>query len=218
MKNHVKITTLESILDLFYPCYCKGCGKPGEIFCERCYNYNRCENPSFFASNYCGFEQVVACGIREGLLKKMILDYKFRSRRALAAVFSRMISDEIARMGLSNFVIVPLPTVRKHIRARGFDHIMEICRRIDAPVERLIVRQKNTVQVGKQSEERILQAKKAYRLDDGAVIDRDKTYVLVDDVWTTGASMTEAGAVLRAAGARHLVAIVLTKNDGYEFT
>ena len=143
---------------------------------------------------------VLACGMREGLLKKMILDYKFRSRRALAAVFSRMISDEILKVGLTNYVIVPLPTVRKHIRARGFDHIMEICRRIEAPVEELIVRQKNTVQVGKQSEERILQAKKAYKLAEGVVVDKEKTYVLVDDVWTTGASMIEAGVVLMAAG------------------
>ena len=218
MKNRVKITTVESILDLFYPCYCKGCGKAGEIFCERCYNYNRRENPGFSAQNYKGFEMVLACGMREGLLKKMILDYKFRSRRALAAVFSRMISDEILKVGLTNYVIVPLPTVRKHIRARGFDHILEICRRIEAPVEGLIIRQKNTVQVGKQSEERILQARKAYKLAERVVVDKEKTYVLVDDVWTTGASMIEAGVVLMAAGAKHLVAIVLTKNDGYEFT
>ena len=215
MKNSVKITTLERILDWFYPCYCKGCGKPGEIFCERCYNYNTRTNERFSVENHDGFRLVIACGLREGLLKKLILDYKFRSRRAYASIFSRMVRDALFEYGLMNATIVPLPTINRHIRLRGFDHIEEICRGFK--MEKLIIRAKNTVQVGTDSETRRLQAKKAYCLADAAKVSKRKTYVLVDDVWTTGASMRAACEVLREAGAENVVGIVIAKNDGYKW-
>ena len=59
--------------------------------------------------------------------------------------------------------LVPLPTIGRHIRERGFDHISLFCKKTGYPVEHVIEARNNTVQVGanKRSGE---QAKAAYAM------------------------------------------------------
>ena len=85
---------------------------------------------------------------------------------------------------------------------------------------RLLERAKDTVQVGASSEVRRKQAKEAVRVnprfmeDSGRVLEeyREVPVVLMDDVWTTGASLTEAGKMLMRAGVKDLRVLAVTKN------
>ena len=52
--------------------------------------------------------------------------------------------------------------------------------------------------MGKEKKERLRQAEKAYRLQEGIEIKNDVLYILVDDVTTTGASLTAAKKILQA--------------------
>ena len=126
MKKYVKNTTVEWFLDLLFPCYCRGCGKIGAGLCERCYFYNRKKNSAFASNVDKEFKQIFACGMREGLLSEMVMEYKFYSRRYYAGVFARLMTEvimELSEAGAEEYVIVPLPTISRHIRERGFDHI-----------------------------------------------------------------------------------------------
>ena len=100
-----------------------------------------------------------------------------------------------------SYTLVPLPTINRHIRERGFDHIGLICKKTGLPVERVLLRNKNTVQVGASLEQRREQAKQAYLLGS---VDLNKKYLLVDDVWTTGSSMMAAANLMREAGVKNL--------------
>ena len=120
-------------------------------------------------------------------------------------------------------VLVPLPTIMKHMRERGFDHMMllarEVCRLADfekVRVEPILVRLNKTVQVGKSAEVRLVQARRAYGLKNGARINLNARYVLFDDVWTTGASIQAAAEVLRTAGVQKIESLVLMSNDYLE--
>ena len=77
------------------------------------------------------------------------------------------------------------------------------------PVEKVLVRNKNTVQVGASREERASQAKEAYR---ALKIDSSKNYLLLDDVWTTGSSMMAAMQKLREAGAEKIGIAVVARS------
>lgn len=263
MKKYVKNTTVEWFLDLLFPCYCRGCGKIGAGLCERCYFYNRKKNSAFASNVDKEFKQIFACGMREGLLSEMVMEYKFYSRRYYAGVFARLMTEvimELSEAGAEKYVIVPLPTISRHIRERGFDHIGFLCDKMAAKygfkVERLLERANSAVQVGSSAEQRLGQARRAYRIASGVHLDEKSHYLLVDDVWTTGASMRAARAVLveemrrkaevmgnrramkkeghvkkersvRAMGGEKgmgneksnikISAIVIAKNDGYEF-
>ncbi len=224
MKKQVKITTFARILEIIYPCYCQSCGKRGEAFCECCFNYNSRKNPCFCSTEVEGFERIFVCGLREGIIKEMIAEYKFYSRRYLAEVFAKMICECLERFDSeSHFLIVPLPTIRKHIRERGFDHILEICKIVDEmrseEIIQLLERRNNTVQVGKNSEERMKQAEEAYVITKQKIeVSMDAKILLVDDVWTTGASMKAARKVLSDYGFKNIYGIVIAKNDSYDFS
>ena len=72
----------------------------------------------------------------------------------------------------------------------------------------MLDRVNNTVQVGASKEERQRQAMLAYKVNQ--IIESSATYLLVDDVWTTGSSMIAAEKILKTAGAQRIVAAVLT--------
>ena len=77
--------------------------------------------------------------------------------------------------------------------------------------ERLLVRTKDTVQVGANRTERLSQAEGAYEMRRGVRLEAGKVYLLVDDVWTTGASMRAAKKVLHEAGAKKIrLAVIAT--------
>ena len=230
MKFYVKNTTVDLILSFIYPCYCRGCGKIGTAFCYCCYFNNTRENPAFFSEKDKNFRIIMACGLRRGLLGAMVAEYKYDSRRHFAPVFARYLFDTIKRFKKDEqFVLVPLPTISRHIRSRGFDHIGRICEELSRisgfktlPV---LERAKSAVQVGADAKTRLKQAKEAYKINSKARFDPESHFLLVDDVWTTGASMRAARDVLEAEllrlglkkSAIKISAICLVKNDGYEF-
>ena len=151
------------------------------------------------------FSKQFCVGEREGALGRLIEIYKYNSVRAasieLAGLLSAVIED--------GYMLVPLPTIRRHIRERGFDHIALICKKLGMPIERLLVRRNNTVQVGANNEERQKQASEAYLAKPA---NPDSRYLLVDDVWTTGSSMMAACNAMHSAGAKNLAIAVIARS------
>ena len=110
----------------------------------------------------------------------------------------------------AGYVIVPLPTIRRHVRERGFDHIGLICQKTGCSVEKVLRRRRDTVQVGANREQRMKQALEAYGAK-GVI--PDEHYLLVDDVWTTGSSMMAACEAMRSAGAKNLAIAVIARSN-----
>ena len=237
----VKITIEKFILDMVLPNRCVRCQRGGGIFCDRCKKYISIINPGYVMNDMYGFEKLLVAGLKEGWFERMVRDFKYKGRRDygefLAEKLGEVIFDEIKRMRfgdkLSNksgevtcgvlrkveteikeirqIVLVPLPTIRKHIRERGFDHTLRLCfelenflqKRLDdfgisVKYQSLLVRKNKTVQVGKEKKERVKQAEKAYGIREGVEIENKTLYILVDDVTTTGASLAAAKKILQA--------------------
>lgn len=151
---------------------------------------------------------------------KLTEDYKYKSIRKTAEVLAELMDAAIPKdfgsFQSSSVVVVPLPTITRHIRERGFDHTLllakKLARRRGWKVERVISRVNRTVQVGADEETRKRQAKSAYEVS--ARLDDLKTYLLLDDVWTTGASMEAAIETVKNAGASHVAsAVILIPSD-----
>lgn len=237
----VKITIEKFILDMVLPNRCVRCQREGGIFCDRCKKYISIINPGYVMNDMYGFEKLLVAGLKEGWFERMVRDFKYKGRRDygefLAEKLGEVILGEIKRMRfgdeLSNksgevtcgvlrkveteikeirqIVLVPLPTIRKHIRERGFDHTLRLCFELEnflqkrleklgmkVEYENLLVRKNKTVQVGKEKKERMKQAEKAYGIREGIKIENETLYILVDDVTTTGASLAAAKKILQA--------------------
>ena len=237
----VKITIEKIILAMILPNRCVRCQRGGGIFCDRCKKYISIINPGYVMNDMYGFEKLLVAGLKEGWFERMVRDFKYKGRRDygefLAEKLGEVILGEVKRMRfgdeLSNksgevtcgvlrkveteikeirqIVLVPLPTIRKHIRERGFDHTLRLCfeleeflqKRLDdfgisVEYQSLLVRKNKTVQVGKEKKERVKQAEKAYGIREGVEIENKTLYILVDDVTTTGASLAAAKKILQA--------------------
>ena len=229
----VKITIEKFILDMVLPNRCVRCQREGGIFCDRCKKYISITNPSYVMEDVYGFEKLLVAGLKEGWFERMVRDFKYNGRRDygefLAEKLGEVILGEIEKMKLNGewgdmsrrfcdgemevkeIVLVPLPTIRKHIRERGFDHTLRLCFELENFLQKrleklgmkveyrdLLVRKNKTVQVGKEKKERVKQAEKAYGIREGIKIENKTLYILVDDVTTTGASLLAAKKILQA--------------------
>lgn len=155
------------------------------------------------------FEGLWVVGWREGVLKKIVEEYKYQSVWAMGAFLAELL-DFVLPKDLE-VVVVPLPTIGKHVRERGLDHTWRVGRKLAKrrgwKCERLLVRVVDTVQVGANVKKRKTQAERAYAV--ARRVEPEKSYLLLDDVWTTGSTMLAAEKVLRAAGAERIYGAVV---------
>ena len=222
----VKSTIINVLLEVLSPNRCQRCGLQGESLCGRCKKYLLGTNPGYAISGIDGFSRVIVGGVKEGLLSRLLKQYKYQGRRDLARVLAWKVWEVAERelfetSEVGEVIIVPLPTIRRHIRERGFDHMLwlvrELCRMDEnLRLEPVLERSNKTVQVGKSAKVRCEQAKQAYGVKKEVKLRGDVHYVLFDDVWTTGSSMRAAAEVMRNAGACKISALVLMSNDHIE--
>lgn len=209
---------LDKALSFIAPHYCCSCDRIGSLLCDNCLNYIKdeaemiclsCHQPTsrMWLCNSCKltYERAWAVGPRNGVLQRLIGLYKFE--RAIEA------HKPLSELMLASFpdlppetIIVPIPTVSSHIRERGYDHMLLIAKYIakkrGLKVDRLLIRKTKTKQRQADAKQRVNQAKQAFEVTKS--LNPDVTYLLIDDVVTTGATIKYAAKALRQAGARHV--------------
>ena len=217
MLKNVKNTTFVGPLDLVAPHSCRGCGHLGDVLCACCKKYILCSNFYDNMQIFKGLPDVYMVGRREGLLADLVHDYKYHSVRVIGNKLAELICDKLPKNISGDVFVVPLPTSTKHIRERGFDHTLFIAKRIARlrgfKVLPVLVHNKNSVQVGSNKKTRQKQAKEAYGINNKIKLDLNATYILFDDVWTTGASMRAAYEKLRELGISNIVIALLAISD-----
>ena len=225
MPNNVKNTTFPGLLDLLAPHSCRGCGHIGSALCDCCKNnilkthVNICpkcktKKPASICPNCLDLPPTHIIGERSGPLGDLIHDFKYQSIRAAAKPLAKLL-DEVLPKIKGKVIIVPLPTITKHIRARGLDHTYLVAKNLaklrgkNYQVKPLLLRNQNTVQVGTDQKTRLKQAESAYKVNPKIKINKTTTYLLLDDVWTTGASLKAGTKKLRKAGAKKIELAIL---------
>ena len=217
-------------MDLLFPHSCRGCGRIGSALCGRCKDYilsqhqNLCPickslSPSG-TCNHCNsnaghhLPPTFIIGERKDLLAALVHDYKYKSIRPLAYHLADIL-DQILPPFTGPTFIVPLPTIHRHIRERGFDHTLLIAKYLakkhpNFQIKNLLQRANNKVQVGSSAKTRKLQAESAYIINKKINLELDANYILLDDVWTTGASLMAATKKLRSCGVSNISLIALS--------
>ncbi len=226
---------LETAVGWFAPVVCVGCLAEGTALCitcsmseiipfgERCW---KCAalSPRSHTCNSCrqtGSPRFVWITTDyDGLAKELVQKYKFGYQRAAAKPLAGVLADTFSTFNSSedvqkaNYLVVPVPTASSRVRQRGFDHAAHLAKRVASQLNleysKVLDRLGQTRQVGTKREARIAQAENSYSLrKPGAVIGRN--ILLIDDVITTGATLHAVSKILRAAGARHVDALVFAK-------
>ncbi len=123
-------------------------------------------------------------------------------------------SSDVDEYERKEFALVPIPLSKERMRQRGFNQVERIAAAALAslgihgtPSTSTLVRVRDTAaQARLPRTERLTNMKGAFA---AGMIDPALSYILVDDVVTTGATLSEAAAVLRAAGASRVLCVAL---------
>ncbi len=209
--------TIERCLDLLFPPTCVACRRPGRWICERCWPMlpwawtRRCGTcGEFSATNPClrcahsqsAVRTVVAVADFDGAAREAVHALKYEGRHAISSTMGRLMAAAL-QDGVPDLV-TPVPLHRARRRERGYDQAALLARTLaaelgvpcDAGALARTRRTQQQVTLGpEQRRSNVAGAFIAQRVLNG------QTVLLVDDVFTTGATMRAAArAVLDAGG------------------
>lgn len=211
---------MRGLLDLVFPPRCAGCECPGTLLCGRCREAlplidplcacPRCGAPLVRADAACtecrGREfafTAARCATRlEPPASRAVVALKDGGERRYAGVLAELLAAASEGWLTPDDVLVPAPASPAAVRRRGFDHAGDITRALGTltghPTARLLGATATADQRALTRGERFANRAGAFRLRPGVSV--PEYVVLVDDVFTTGATFDAASRVLLSAG------------------
>ena len=204
------MTFLEPILDFVYPPVCLRCGKPGKHpLCTSC-NEEMVPNPQSIAvSNF----NLTTIYPYHGAGRDVMHLFKFDGYDCFAKPLAEVASNYLFNM--KPRVLVPIPAHFLRIRQRGFNQSAMIGWHLAKFLGwkyngQLVRRVKNTKpQFNLDIDERMSNIENSMAPYPFTKINPKLKYMIVDDIVTTGATLTECDRVLRAMGAVHIDALAI---------
>jgi len=202
---------LRALLDLVFPPSCTVCRRGGpDPLCPDCFSQIKFMKPHLGV--HCAAEY-------QGVMRDAIHQMKFRKKRKLAEPLGVLMVKYISRspaLAMEEVdCLVPVPLHRRRLRERGFNQAellgKVVSRYYEKPVVNALVRVKDTrAQFALPRAERLTNIKGAFRVADYRAVEK-KNVLLVDDIYTTGATLSECGRMLKAAGASRIEILSLSR-------
>ncbi len=227
-----------SILDLLFPKICYGCGRLGAYLCSDCLNKIKlnekslcpvCGKPAIGGKTHprcfstLKLDGLTTVFVYQGLLKKIIKRLKYHfvfdvGQTLVDLILSILGEDETFVWVCRRqpfFIPVPLHVSRE--RWRGFNQAKLLGKPIAENlhlkfIPDFLIRIKNTsTQTLLDKEQRRKNIKNAFKLNEqfNNLKMKELSFLLFDDIWTTGATLQECAKVLKKSGARFVWALTL---------
>ena len=218
-------------LDWLLPPVCGGCGKSGIRWCSDCQNRvqfvsgpickvcglpqahfglcDRCQQ------NYPSFKLMRSWSVFEDPVRGALHQLKYRRNVGLGEALASQMSTFVAQLGWPVDTIIPIPLGKKRLKERGYNQVAMVAKPlslrlgIDYRPAALIRARETRSQVGLSATERKQNVLNAFQADKDKISSR--TVLLMDDVSTTGATLSSAAEALYASGAKEVYAITVAR-------
>ena len=205
----IKRPWTERWLDVLYPPSCPGCGAEGYGFCADCI---AAIQPQRF--NLTDDIHVYGAGLYRGELRSALLQTKLLGHTYFSYALAQMVLRALPLDTLGAFpvAVVPMPASIKRRRQRGYSCPHLIAKSLSRAVDSFAYRPDILSLTRELKAQKTLTRSERFKNVQGAYIAqnaRDLYILLVDDVFTTGASAQSAASALYEAGALRVDVAVL---------
>ena len=207
----------EGLLDLLFPPKCPFCGRlleRGELLCPDC------ERELPWLTGAEGETQVELTGgcvsaLRyQDKVRSAIHGYKFSGRSARSGTFGVLIAQAVSDQGFAADLVSWPSLSKKRLRRRGYDQAQllarEVGRALGLPVLRTLDKKERPAQSALEEDRRRVNLLGAYTPVSPERFG-GRTILLIDDVVTSGATLSECAKTLRLAGAKEILCATLAK-------
>ena len=211
---------LHVLLDLLYPPRCAFCHKllrhEGETVCKDCLSGLPYTGDLAAQTGLKHIKSCVSPLFYENTVRDSLHRYKFGQRTGYAGIYAGFMVKSIDENQISCDIITWAPVSKRRMRSRGYDQsellARELSRRLGLPFRRLLVKQKHTMPQSRtrNAAQRRENVKGAYRCCDPEEA-RGKRILLVDDIVTSGSTLSECAKTLKEAGAAEISAVTVAR-------
>ncbi len=157
-----------------------------------------------------------SCFHYEGDVRNALIRYKFGGLSKYSVDFSVYLTECINENLAGEFDLISwIPLSRKRLRSRGYDQARllaeEVCERLSISPVRTLRKMRDTAPQSRQSDvsKRMANILGAYEVASNDVT--GKRIILIDDVLTTGSTVSECARILKTAGAEKVYIVTVAK-------
>ncbi len=214
---------MEILFDIFLPQSCVYCGSLGAVLCkECCHNLVRLKKDFYYSNSVGNYvddptqnDLKISCFYSyKGVFEACIKAAKFNPKHF--GVIGALVSCiELQKDYFSNCILVPVPISRARFKERGFNQALIIAKKLASkfgtPVMDVITRERDTTaQFKNKRSERFKNLSGAFKLKKFPKLP-NKKIVIVDDICTSGATLSEIYKTLLNEGCRDVEGFCLSK-------
>ena len=215
-------------MDIFFPQVCAICGKLNENgLCVKCVKiletfaefaeFEVIEEEAHLENK--NFQNFMYVFHYEGVIRKLILDYKFYEKSYIYVVFVNFIlkNKKIFEKLKSYDTIIPVPISKKRMKERGYNQSLLIAKKLSKALninlqENCLVKTKNIIEQSKLNrEQRKQNIQNVYELKKEQIL-KDKKILLIDDIYTTGNTVNECCKMLQKAMPKKIDVFTIAKD------
>ncbi len=228
--SYLAYRALWDALDAAFPPFCGGCQKKGERWCAEC--RSRVQVLGGILCEVCGlpqdksgickdclderprFSALRAWAVFEDPLRKALHRLKYRRDLALGDALAAQMSSFVEGLSWDAEALIPIPLGKQRQKERGYNQVGMIARPLAMALgmeyaPKALARRKETrSQVGLSKTERRENVHGAFQAGTGV---KGKTILVLDDVSTTGSTLSAAAEALYASGAKKVYALTVAR-------
>lgn len=219
-----------SALDLLFPPECGGCGAPGSRWCRDCQQKVKILTGDL--CDVCGLPQegsgicetctadrpryrcLRAWAAFEDPVRSALHKLKYRRDFSMGDAIAAAMLPFVEKLDWNADLVVPVPLGKHRLRERGYNQVAMIAKPLAMGLgvtysPRALKRRKETrSQVGLSREERKHNVHSAFQADPGV---RGKIILIIDDVSTTGSTLSSGADAFYESGARDVYALTVAR-------
>jgi ComF family protein len=205
---------LKAGIDLIFPPRCVGCERVDSMWCERCAEELAQTYYPQFVRPLPPFSGIISTAEHDGVIREAVQGLTYGNARIFASILGARMIHQLRVQNWTIDTIIPVPLHNSRLTERGYNQAQLLAEYVsqetDVPcLPSAVTRQRNTQsQVTLSADERRKNVQDAFHAEPQSLL--HKKVLIIDDVYTTGATLSACADAILQAGAQAVYGLTVT--------